>query len=240
MGRTIAEARKEISPFAPKIVQIKIPVDKIRDVIGPGGKMIRHIQDTSGAKIQVEDDGTIEIAAVDQAAGDMALEMIRGLTEEPEVGKVYKGTVRGIQVFGAFVQILPGRDGLLHISEIAEHRIREVRDELKEGDQLLVKVISIEGNKILFEAARPSCATSGKKLAPSPSSTSRGAWPCALVACARRRRLGARCYLALQICGWFSQFSPAPRQEVARASRPWRTAVLTRSVRCSTMALVRV
>jgi polyribonucleotide nucleotidyltransferase len=144
MSRTIAEARKEISPYAPKIVQIKIPVDKIRDVIGPGGKMIRHIQDTSGAKIQVEDDGTIEIAAVDQAAGDKALEMIRGLTEEPEVGKVYKGVVRGIQVFGAFVQILPGRDGLLHISEIDRHRVNKVEDVLKLGDEIEVKVIGID------------------------------------------------------------------------------------------------
>ena len=144
MNRTIAEARKEISPYAPKIVQIKIPVDKIRDVIGPGGKMIRHIQDTSGAKIQVEDDGTIEIAAVDQAAGDKALEMIRGLTEEPEVGKVYKGVVRGIQVFGAFVQILPGRDGLLHISEIDRQRVNKVEDVLKLGDEIEVKVIGID------------------------------------------------------------------------------------------------
>ncbi|MCX5753286.1 MAG: polyribonucleotide nucleotidyltransferase, partial [Candidatus Krumholzibacteria bacterium] len=144
MNRTMTEARKEISPYAPKIVQIKIPVDKIRDVIGPGGKMIRHIQDTSGAKIQVEDDGTIEIAAIDQAAGDKALEMIRGLTEEPEVGKVYKGTVRGIQVFGAFVQILPGRDGLLHISEIDRKRVERVEDVLKLGDEIEVKVIGID------------------------------------------------------------------------------------------------
>ncbi|MGD1048685.1 MAG: polyribonucleotide nucleotidyltransferase [Candidatus Krumholzibacteriaceae bacterium] len=144
MDRTIGAPRKEISPYAPKIVQIKIPVDKIRDVIGPGGKMIRHIQDTTGAKIQVEDDGTVEIAAVDQAAGDKALEMIRGLTEEPEVGKVYKGTVRGIQVFGAFVQILPGRDGLLHISEIDRKRIERVEDVLKIGDEVEVKVIGID------------------------------------------------------------------------------------------------
>jgi polyribonucleotide nucleotidyltransferase len=144
MDRTIGAARKEISPYAPKIVQIKIPVDKIRDVIGPGGKMIRHIQDTTGAKIQVEDDGTVEIAAVDQAAGDKALEMIRGLTEEPEVGRVYKGTVRGIQVFGAFVQILPGRDGLLHISEIDRKRIDKVEDVLKIGDEIEVKVIGID------------------------------------------------------------------------------------------------
>ncbi|MDD4857536.1 MAG: polyribonucleotide nucleotidyltransferase [Candidatus Krumholzibacteria bacterium] len=144
MDATIRSPRKEISPYAPKIVQIKIPVDKIREVIGPGGKMIRHIQDTTGAKIQVEDDGTVEIAAVDQAAGDKALEMIRGLTEEPEVGKVYKGVVRGIQVFGAFVQILPGRDGLLHISEIDRQRINKVEDVLNIGDEVEVKVIGID------------------------------------------------------------------------------------------------
>jgi polyribonucleotide nucleotidyltransferase len=144
MDGTISAPRKEISPYAPKIVQIKIPVDKIREVIGPGGKMIRHIQDTTGAKIQVEDDGTVEIAAVDQAAGDKALEMIRALTEEPEVGKVYRGTVRGIQVFGAFVQILPGRDGLLHISEIDRKRINRVEDVLKIGDEIEVKVIGID------------------------------------------------------------------------------------------------
>jgi polyribonucleotide nucleotidyltransferase len=144
MDATIGSPRKEISPYAPKIVQIKIPVDKIREVIGPGGKMIRHIQDSTGAKIQVEDDGTVEIAAVDQAAGDKALEMIRGLTEEPEVGKVYRGTVRGIQVFGAFVQILPGRDGLLHISEIDRKRINRVEDVLNIGDEVEVKVIGID------------------------------------------------------------------------------------------------
>jgi polyribonucleotide nucleotidyltransferase len=144
MDRTIAAPRTELSPYAPKIVQIKIPVDKIRDVIGPGGKMIRHIQDTSGAKIQVEDDGTVEIAAVDQAAGDMALGMIRALTEEPELDKVYRGTVRGITPYGAFVQILPGRDGLLHISEIDKKRVNRVEDVLKMGEEIEVKIIGID------------------------------------------------------------------------------------------------
>jgi len=144
MDRTIASPRKELSPYAPKIVQIKIPVDKIRDVIGPGGKMIRHIQDTSGAKIQVEDDGTVEIAAVDQAAGDKALGMIRALTEEPELDKVYRGTVRGITPYGAFVQILPGRDGLLHISEIDTKRVNKVEDVLKMGEEIEVKIIGID------------------------------------------------------------------------------------------------
>jgi polyribonucleotide nucleotidyltransferase len=144
MDNTISKPRDSISPYAPKIVQIKIPVDKIRDIIGPGGKMIRHIQETSGAKIDVEDDGTVCIAAVDQAAGDKALEMINALTEEPEVGKVYKGLVRSIMPFGAFVQILPGRDGLLHISEIDNKRTAKVEDVLNLGDEVEVKVIGID------------------------------------------------------------------------------------------------
>jgi polyribonucleotide nucleotidyltransferase len=144
MDGTISKPRDSISPYAPKIVQIKIPVDKIRDIIGPGGKMIRHIQETSGAKIDVEDDGTVCIAAVDQAAGDKALEMINALTEEPEVDKVYKGVVRSIMPFGAFVQILPGRDGLLHISEIDKKRTEKVEDVLNLGDEVEVKVIGID------------------------------------------------------------------------------------------------
>lgn len=144
MDRTIPEPRKDLSPYAPKIVQIKINVDKIREVIGPGGKMIRHIQDTSGAKIDIEDDGTVLIAAVDQAAGDKALEMIKAIAEDPEIGKVYKGTVRGIMPYGAFVQILPGRDGLLHISEIEKRRLQRVEDVLKLGDEVEVKVIGID------------------------------------------------------------------------------------------------
>ncbi len=144
MDGTISKPRDSISPYAPKIVQIKIPVDKIREIIGPGGKMIRHIQETSGAKIDVEDDGTVCIAAVDQAAGDKALEMINALTEEPEVGKVYKGVVRSIMPFGAFVQILPGRDGLLHISEIDKKRTAKVEDVLNLGDEVEVKVIGID------------------------------------------------------------------------------------------------
>jgi polyribonucleotide nucleotidyltransferase len=144
MDGAISKPRDSISPYAPKIVQIKIPVDKIREVIGPGGKMIRHIQETSGAKIEIEDDGTVLIAAVDQAAGDKALEMINALTEEPEVGKVYKGVVKSILPFGAFVQILPGRDGLLHISEIDKKRIAHVEDVLGLGDEIEVKVIGID------------------------------------------------------------------------------------------------
>ena len=144
MDQTIPRARAELSPYAPKIVQIKISVDKIREVIGPGGKMIRHIQDTSGAKIDIDDDGTVQIAAVDQAAGDKALEMIRAIAEEPEVGKVYHGVVRGITPYGAFVQVLPGRDGLLHISEIDRKRVEKVEDVLKMGQEVDVKIIGID------------------------------------------------------------------------------------------------
>jgi len=144
MDSTISEPRVKISPFAPKIVQIKVPVDKIREVIGPGGKMIRHIQEESGAKIDISDDGTVQIAAVDQAAGDKALEMIARITEEPEVGRVYKGIVKSIVPFGAFIEILPGKDGLLHISEIDNKRINRVEDVMRLGDEIEVKVIGID------------------------------------------------------------------------------------------------
>ena len=144
MAQTISEPKSEISPYAPKIVQIKIAVDKIREIIGPGGKMIRHIQDTTGAKIDIDDDGTVAIAAVDQASGDAALEMIKNITAEAELDKVYKGTVKSIVTFGAFVEILPGKDGLLHISEIDRKRIDRVEDVLELGQELEVKVIGID------------------------------------------------------------------------------------------------
>ena len=144
MNKTIAKPREELSPYAPKIVQIKIPIDKIREVIGPGGKMIRHIQDETGAKIDIEDDGTVTIAAVDQEGGKKALEMIEEITAEPEIDKVYSGTVRSIVNFGAFVEILPGQDGLLHISEIDKRRVNKVEDVLKLGQKIDVKVIGID------------------------------------------------------------------------------------------------
>ncbi len=144
MSNTIEKPRDELSPYAPKIVQIKIPVDKIREVIGPGGKMIRHIQDETGAKIDIEDDGTVTVAAVDQEGGRKALEMIEEITAEPEIGKVYSGTVRSIVAFGAFVEIMPGTDGLLHISEIDRKRVNKVEDVLKIGQKVDVKVINID------------------------------------------------------------------------------------------------
>jgi len=121
---------------------------KIGELIGPGGKVIRGIVEKTGAKIDVEDDGKVNVAAVDEAAAEKAMKMIRDIMAEAEIGKTYLGKVVRLADFGAFVEIFPGTDGLLHISEVAEHRIREIRDELKEGDQLLVKVISIDGNKI--------------------------------------------------------------------------------------------
>ncbi len=148
MEKTIAEPREDIAPYAPRIVQIKINPDKIRDVIGPGGKMIRSIVEETGAKIDVEDDGTVSIASADGAAAQAAIDKIRGLTAEAEIGQTYLGTVSRIVDFGAFVEIFPGTDGLLHISEIADRRVKDVRDELKEGQQIMVKCIGKEGNKI--------------------------------------------------------------------------------------------
>jgi polyribonucleotide nucleotidyltransferase len=140
--------RPNMSQYAPRIYTMHIPVDKIRDVIGPGGKVIRGIIEQTGVKIDVEDDGTIHVASADEASANKALQIISDITATAEVGKTYLGTVVRLVDFGAFVEIFPGTDGLLHISEIAENRIRDVRDELKEGDQILVKVLALEGNKI--------------------------------------------------------------------------------------------
>jgi len=148
MQQSIDKPREEISPYAPRIITIKINPDKIRDIIGPGGKMIRSITEETGAKIDVSDDGTVNIATADGEAAQAALARIRALTAEAEIGETYLGTVSRIVDFGAFVEIIPGLDGLLHISEISDRRIRDVRDELKEGQQIMVKCIGKEGNKI--------------------------------------------------------------------------------------------
>jgi polyribonucleotide nucleotidyltransferase len=148
MEKAIAEPREEISPYAPRIITIMIHPDKIRDVIGPGGKMIRSITEETGAKIDISDDGTVLIATADGEAAQAAVERIRALTAEAEIGETYLGTVARIVDFGAFVEIFPGVDGLLHISEISDRRVRDVRDELKEGQQIMVKCIGKEGNKI--------------------------------------------------------------------------------------------
>jgi len=148
MEQTITEARKEMSQYAPRLHMLMIPTDKIRDLIGPGGKKIRSIIEATGVKIDVMDDGKVHVFANSGTAADSALQMIREVTASAEMGKTYLGKVVRLADFGAFVEIFPGTDGLLHISEIAEQRIRDVRDELKLGDQVLVKVLAIEGNKI--------------------------------------------------------------------------------------------
>src|SRR5882762_9868680 len=148
MEGILTGGRDNISTFAPRIYTLQIPVDKIRDLIGPGGKMIRSIIEQTGVKIDVDDSGKVKVASNDGTSAAKAIQMINDLTAVPEVGKTYLGKVVRIAEFGAFVEIIPGTDGLLHISEIAEHRVKEVKDELKEGDQVLVKVLGIEGNRI--------------------------------------------------------------------------------------------
>jgi polyribonucleotide nucleotidyltransferase len=172
MAKTIAEPRKSMSAFAPRIVTIRIPVDKIRDVIGPGGKMIRSIIERTGVKIDVEDDGRVNVASSDGESAQKAIGIIQELTATPELNKTYMGKVQRITDFGAFVEIMPGTDGLLHVSEIANHRVKDVRDELKEGQQLLVKVINIDptgkirlSRKALLqdEAAKAGAVTAAKE-----------------------------------------------------------------------------
>jgi len=172
MAKTIAEPRTSMSAFAPRIVTIRIPVDKIRDVIGPGGKMIRSIIERTGVKIDVEDDGRVNVASADGESAQKAIGIIQELTATPELNKTYMGKVQRITDFGAFVEIMPGTDGLLHVSEIANHRVKDVRDELKEGQQILVKVINIDptgkirlSRKALLqeEAAKAGAATAAKE-----------------------------------------------------------------------------
>ena len=136
MQKTLTGPRGNISTYAPRIITIKIPVDKIRDVIGPGGKMIRSIIERTGVKIDVEDDGSVNVASADEAAAQKAIGIIQELTATAELNKTYMGKVQRITDFGAFVEIMPGTDGLLHVSEIANHRVKDVRDELKEGEQV--------------------------------------------------------------------------------------------------------
>jgi len=143
MLETIREPRKEISPYAPTISTLKINPDKIREVIGPGGKIIRGIQNETNTSIEIDDSGLVKIAAYSKEEGDAAVKMVQDLTREPEIGAIYEGTVVKITDFGAFVQILPGSDGLVHISQLANRRITKVSDVVKEGDPLKVKVLEI-------------------------------------------------------------------------------------------------
>jgi polyribonucleotide nucleotidyltransferase len=173
MGEAMPQSRSSISKHAPRIVSIRIPVDKIRDVIGPGGKMIRSIIEKTGVKIDVEDDGRVNVASSDEAAAAKALGMIQELTATPELNKTYLGKVQRITDFGAFVEIMQGTDGLLHVSEIANYRVKDVRDELKEGQQILVKVINIDPTGKI-RLSRKALLAPDEGTAPPPSSGDTG------------------------------------------------------------------
>jgi len=144
MNSTLDSHRPELSPFAPRIYVMNVKTDKIREIIGPGGKVIRGIQEQTGVKIDIEDDGTVKIAAVDAAAARAAISIIEGIVQEAQVGKVYEGRVRKIMEFGAFVELFPGTDGLLHVSQISKKRIRSVSDCFKEGDTVTVSVLEVD------------------------------------------------------------------------------------------------
>jgi len=144
MDEVLAAPRPALSPYAPRIITVRVPPDKVREVIGAGGKVVRAIVEECGVKIDIEDDGTIHVASVDQTASDKAVAMIRAIVAEPEIGTIYEGTVKKIMDFGAFVEFLPGKDGLVHISQLADHRVASVSDVLKEGDRIWVKVLEVD------------------------------------------------------------------------------------------------
>jgi polyribonucleotide nucleotidyltransferase len=144
MSEAIPEPREDISLYAPRIVSIKIPVEKIKDIIGPGGKIIRKMQDDFDVQIEVENDGTVNIASIDKEAAENVISKIRDLTEEPEVGKIYTGKVTSVTNYGAFVEILPGQEGLLHISELADGYVKRVEDIINVGDEVVVKLVEID------------------------------------------------------------------------------------------------
>ena len=160
MAETIRAPRAEMSPYAPRFVTIKIRPEKIREIIGPGGKVIRGMQEKTGAKIDVEDDGKVTIFSANSGAAQMAVDMIQDICREAELDRIYVGKVKSIKEFGAFVEIMPGTEGLLHISQIAESRIRAVGDVLSEGDQVVVKVLEIDGNGKIRLSRKGRCATS--------------------------------------------------------------------------------
>jgi polyribonucleotide nucleotidyltransferase len=144
MAEALPQPRAEMSPFAPRIIILQIHPDKIREVIGPGGKIIKRITEETGTQIDIEDSGEVRIAAINGEGGRRAQEMIRNITEDPEPGRIYQGKVRSVVTFGAFVEIVPGRDGLLHISEIEHHRVARTEDVLNVGDMVMVKVIGVD------------------------------------------------------------------------------------------------
>jgi polyribonucleotide nucleotidyltransferase len=148
MNRTISSNRPELNRYAPRIYKILIPVDKIGAVIGPGGKMIRSISEETDTTIDIENDGTVLISSPDESAARQAIEIIEGLTKEVEIGSIYTGKVTRLLSFGAFVEILPGKEGMVHISELANYRVANIEDEVRVGDEITVKVIKNEDGKI--------------------------------------------------------------------------------------------
>jgi polyribonucleotide nucleotidyltransferase len=171
MAAVIASPRAQLSTHAPRIVTIRINPDKIREVIGPGGKVIRGIIEKTGANIDIEDDGRINVASADERASRAAIELIRGITAEAEIGKIYRGKVKKITDFGAFVEILPGTDGLVHISQIAEQRIKSVSDVLKEGEEVMVKVMEIDKQGRVKLSRREALREAKQPDEPAPAET---------------------------------------------------------------------
>ena len=169
MEAAISEPRKEISGHAPRIITLKVKPEKIREIIGPGGKVIRGIVEETGVKMDVEDDGTVTIASSDEAATRRAVEMVQRITAEAEIGKIYKGTVRKIVDFGAFVEIFPGTDGLVHISQLAPQHVRRVADVIKEGDEILVKVLDIDRQGKIRLSRKEALEEAGKAESPRDS-----------------------------------------------------------------------
>ncbi|HEY6106286.1 MAG TPA: polyribonucleotide nucleotidyltransferase, partial [Anaeromyxobacteraceae bacterium] len=166
MGKAIAQPRAEISLYAPRITTIRIRPERIKDVIGPGGKVIKDITARTGCSINIEDDGSISIASANQTQVEAAIKMIRNLTQEAEVGRTYLGTVRKIAEFGAFVEIFPGTDGLIHISELSDKRVKSVADVLQEGEEVMVKVISVDRQGKIRLSRKEALAEAAKKAEP--------------------------------------------------------------------------
>ena len=148
MNEAMSKSRDDVSEHAPRIISIKINTDKIRDVIGPGGKIIKKLIEDTGCQIDVEQDGTVNIASISKEKGDLALAKVREITAEPEMGQIYQGVIRKIMPFGAFCEILPGTDGLIHVSEIADGFVKQIDEYLKEGDVVKVKVIGMERGRV--------------------------------------------------------------------------------------------
>ena len=154
MAESIAEPRADISPNAPRIQSFMIDKDKIGDVIGTGGKVIREITEKTGAKVEIEDDGRVSVASTDGAAAQAAIDWIKSIVAEPEEGHIYEGTVVKIMDFGAFVNFMPNRDGLVHVSEMADHRVEKVTDVVKEGDHVKVMMMGMDKGKIRLSMKR--------------------------------------------------------------------------------------